>query len=478
MKILEFLAELATDTEVMCAYRNDPHTVLCARGLSEPDQRLLLSGDPIALRMAVAAAAATQRSAGRWRGKSPGPPNMEMFSPNPDAPEAVPEEFPSPPAAPPPVPPEEFPSPPPPPPPPDVRPEEFPSAPPAQPEVWPSGEIPPRKRMAAYPPSVMAEEFPQPEPEPEPPQNSAASHRAELEIAEAEPLDLELDLAQDAVLTGLPSDRAADSEPGGVWGTSGLTVVGMGIRAGLHITQETRLAIQQASKVLYLVADAISEACILKLHPGAESLGPLYETGKPRIEIYENIIARILSELEQAGNLCVAFYGHPGVLSYPAWESIRRARATGKRARMLPAISTEDSLYADLGIDIGRAGMQSFESTRFLYYKYNFDPRAALVLWQVSVLGENEWNPPHLGARPRLQVLAEYLEKFYAPEHEVFLYHAPEYPTSRPLVERLRLRDLPQAEFVSISTLYVPPAGKPERNEENIQALARVAARK
>lgn len=314
-------------------------------------------------------------------------------------------------------------------------------------------------------------------PPPPPPKHSSDANElqsAQVEPAQIEALDPELDLAQDAVLAGIGSSRAQDEQPGGVWCAKGLTIVGTGMRAGLHMTVETRLAIEQAGRVLYLVADPVSEACIRKLNPNAESLYRMYETGKPRIEIYETIIAKILDELESAGDLCVAFYGHPGVLTYPAWESIRRARATGRRARMLPAISTEDTLFADLGIDIGRAGLQSYEATRFMYYKYNFDPCAGLLLWQVSVLGETDWNPPHTGAGPRLAVLTDYLKQFYGPEHEVYLYHAPEFPTSRPLIERIALCDLPRAEFVSISTLYIPPRGQPQPNEENLRALARM----
>jgi hypothetical protein len=45
-------------------------------------------------------------------------------------------------------------------------------------------------------------------------------------------------------------------------------------------------------------------------------------------------------------------------------------------------------------------------------------------------------------------------------------------------VERVALRDLPKAEFIAISTLYIPPAGQPERNEENILALAQIEVRR
>jgi hypothetical protein len=414
MKLIEFLASLATDTEVMSGFRRSPQSILSSAGLSVEDQEMILAGDPVALRQAVyTERAAVAHAAGG---------NVES--------EAKPEVWPEPPPPPPP--------------------------PPTLPDPMP-------EEIAVHPP-----------PPPPPPHTVANA----VESVHAEPLEHEFDLAQDAVLAGIGSGREADQDPCGVWCAKGLTVVGMGMRAGLHMTAETRMAIEQADRVLYLVADPVSEACIRRLNANAESLWHMYQTGKPRIEIYETIIGKILGELESAGDLCVAFYGHAGVLTYPAWESIRRARATGRRARMLPAISTEDALFADLGIDIGRAGLQSFEATRFMYYKYNFDPSAGLLLWQVSVLGEIEWNPPHPGVRPRLEVLTDYLKKYYGPDHEVFLYRAPELPTSRPLIERVALRDLPTAEFVSISTLYIPPLGQPRRNEENLQALARMEVRK
>ena len=427
MKLLDFLASLATDPNLMSAFRKSPYAALNSAGLNEQDQRTILGGDPVALRQAVFAEQTKSAGgpAGEIRAEEP------PYFGNPE-----------------------------PPPPPEPGPE---------PPYFGKPEPPPPPEPGPEPPYFG-------KPDPPPHQHSAFAH--EVERVEVEHLDLELDLAQDAVLAGLGSCRAEDQDPCGVWSAKGLTVVGTGMRAGLHMTVETRLAIEQAAKVLYIVADPISEACILKLNPAAESLGHLYQVGKPRIEIYEAIIARILGELESAGDLCVAFYGHAGVLTYPAWESIRRARATGKRARLLPAISTEDSLFADLGLDIARSGQQSFEATRFLYYRYNFDPCAGLLLWQVGGLGETKWNPPHVGARLRLEVLTNYLMKFYGPQHEVYLYHAPQLPTSRALIERVALRDLPRAEFISISTLYIPPRGQPETNEENLEALQRIEIRK
>jgi hypothetical protein len=438
MKILEFLTDLVTDAELMAAFRRSPQAALSSAGLTEQQQQLLLAGHPLAIRHAVNAEN-TQTPATRFAG-------VETM----------------------------------------VQAEMFPPPPPPAPPGWddpnptPTPDPDPEPDPVSEPgpgPDVRAEMYPPPAGSETRVVESMQAESMRIEPPDLE-LDLELDLAQDAVLAGISSAREMDRDPSGIWSSKGLTVVGMGMRAGLHMTVETKLAIEQASRVLYIVGDPVSEACIRRLNPAAVSLGNMYERGKPRIEIYESIIARILGELDSASDVCFAIYGHPGVLAYPAWESIRRARATGKRARMLPAISTEDSLFADLGIDIGRSGMQSFEATRFLFNKYNFDPCVGLVLWQISVLGERDWNLANSGAHARLEVLTGYLMKFYGPEHEVFLYHAPEFPTSRPLVERVALRDLPKAEFIAISTLYIPPAGQPERNEENILALAQIEVRR
>jgi Tetrapyrrole (Corrin/Porphyrin) Methylases len=260
-------------------------------------------------------------------------------------------------------------------------------------------------------------------------------------------------------------------DAGRVWDVGGLTVVGSGIRAGLQTTMEARVCIESASKVLYLLADPIAEEWVRKLNPNSESMDSFYQKGKRRMVAYEAMIEKILSCLEQAGDLCAVFYGHPGVFSYPARESIKRARLNGFNARMLPGISAEDNLIADLGIDPGPAGLQSFEVTTFLLYKYRFDTSVPLILWQVGVLGEVLWNPPHRAARDRLPILADYLIDHYGVNHEVVFYHASELPAGQPAIERLPLCDLREAKLATLSTLFVPPKGRAKFDAEMAKEL-------
>src|SRR6476660_8007636 len=127
-----------------------------------------------------------------------------------------------------------------------------------------------------------------------------------------------------------------------------LTIVGTGIQVNMQTTPEARAAITQAEQVLYLVANRPTGYWISQLNPTSESLEHLYEPGKNRFVAYQEIIDSILMYVQKDLRVCVVFYGHPGVFVYSSHEAIRHAREAGFSARMLPGISAEDCLFADL----------------------------------------------------------------------------------------------------------------------------------
>lgn len=248
-----------------------------------------------------------------------------------------------------------------------------------------------------------------------------------------------------------------------------LVVVGVGFRAGLDTTPETQAYLRRADKVLYLVADALAADWIEGLNPTAESLSHLYANGVEREEIYAAIVDRILYWVRRSRLLCVAFYGHPGVFCYVGYEAMRRARLENADARMLPAISAADCLFADLGVDPGERGCQIYEATGFLLFRYRFDPCAALLLWQIGTIGNYKWPP---SPDPTwLRLLVGVLGPHYGGDHEVVIYEAAWDPISDPSIRRLPLVQLPQASMTSGSTLYVPPTGEPQPNSEVLEQL-------
>jgi hypothetical protein len=248
-----------------------------------------------------------------------------------------------------------------------------------------------------------------------------------------------------------------------------LTIVGTGIQVNMQTTPEARAAIEQAEKVLYLVANRPTGYWISRLNPTAESLEHFYEPGKNRFAAYQAIVDCILMYVHQELQVCVVFYGHPGVFVHPSHEAIRRARDTGFAARMLPGISAEDCLFADLCVDGGISGHQSFEATDFLVYRRRFDPHSALILWQVGAIGNLTHQPRY---EPRgLDLLLEVLQPHYALDHEVVIYEAAEYPIAEPRIERLSLPGIVGARVTPVSTLYVPPCAAPSPDPAMLERL-------
>src|SRR5215471_9092306 len=235
-----------------------------------------------------------------------------------------------------------------------------------------------------------------------------------------------------------------------------LTVVGTGLYAVGQVTPEALASIAGARKVFHLVVDPVSRAWLEELNPSAESLFDSYADGRSRPETYEEMVERILDPIRRGIDVCAVFYGHPGVLVHPSHEAIRRARALGARARMLPGVSSEDCLFADLGLDPAARGCQSFEATDFLTRRRTFDPSSPLILWQIGAIGVSTYRNATLWSREGLRVLGEVLSRSYPKDHELLVHEAPRFAIGEPTVIRLPLANLAEAPVSTSSTLYVP----------------------
>lgn len=252
-------------------------------------------------------------------------------------------------------------------------------------------------------------------------------------------------------------DRVVHADEGGAARApgGGLVVVGSGIDFGRHISERCLSEIREADVVLCLV-DPFSLGMIRDFRPDAIHLGVHYADGKDRRDTYREMDAAIMEQVRTGKRVCAVFYGHPGVFADVPHGVVRKARAEGFPARMEPGISAEACLYADLGIDPGRYGVQSMEATQFMVYERIPDNAGLVLLWQVALAGDLTCTRFH--AEPGgLQDLVDRLLRWYPPEHEVILYEAARLPIEAPRADHLRLRDLPRAHYQEYTTLVIPP---------------------
>lgn len=239
--------------------------------------------------------------------------------------------------------------------------------------------------------------------------------------------------------------------------TGRVVFVGTGFSLMAQATPEAVREISRAERLLYLVADPATARWLTSLNASAESLAGHYALDKPRKASYEEMTGRILGHARQGERVCVAFYGHPGIGCDPTHMVMARARVEGIPAKILPGISSDACLFADLGVDPMDAGVQSYEASVFVARRPRIDTRAGLLLWQAGFVGDPGIERPGERNLAGTRALVKTLERDYPASHRAAVYMASWYPICPPSITWTPIRSLARAMTSSGCTVYVPP---------------------
>lgn len=247
-----------------------------------------------------------------------------------------------------------------------------------------------------------------------------------------------------------------------------LIVVGTGITAG-QISRESAGWIAAATRVLYCVADAPTERLIMSLNPNHESLYVFYGEGKSRTETYSQMVERTMDCVRAGESVCAVYYGHPGIFVNPGHRAVEIARHEGYEAKMLPAVSSLDCLFCDLGFDPSR-GCLIYEATDLVVRRRTLDPTLHTVVWQIACVGDLGYSFGGFDGR-NTQRLVDYLLSVYDGAHEVAVYEAAQYSICAPVIKWIKLAELATLKLSGIDTLYIPPARRGPVYLEELQSL-------
>ncbi len=238
--------------------------------------------------------------------------------------------------------------------------------------------------------------------------------------------------------------------------TGSLTIVGTGIQLAGQITMEALGLIKRADRVFYLAGDVATARWMHQLNAASQGLADCYAEGRPRVDTYREMTDRMLQPLHEGQRVVAAFYGHPGVGVDAAHAALRAAAALGFEARMLPGVSAEACLIADLAVDPVQSGWQSYEAWAFLHRRPRYDSRTPLILWQLGLVYQTSIDFSGRSNEAGVRDVTRLLQESYPDSHAAILYEASPFPVCKARIDHVAISQLPQAGINVMTTLFVP----------------------
>ncbi|KAF8252520.1 hypothetical protein K440DRAFT_650847 [Wilcoxina mikolae CBS 423.85] len=239
-----------------------------------------------------------------------------------------------------------------------------------------------------------------------------------------------------------------------------LTIVGSGIRSIAQLTLEAIMHIENADKVFYVVCDPATEGFIKQKNPNAVDLYEYYSNTKLRNETYIQMAEIMLREVRSGLRVVGVFYGHPGNFVSPTRRALAIAQDEGYVAKMLPGISADDCLFADLLIDPCYPGLQTVEATDVLVRDRPLQITSHVVIYQVGVICKSGFDFTSI-ENDKFDHFVNRLQQDYGPSHPVINYVAAVSPLAEPTIQRYTISDLfkdsVKACISGVSTFYLPP---------------------
>jgi hypothetical protein len=88
------------------------------------------------------------------------------------------------------------------------------------------------------------------------------------------------------------------------------------------------------------------------------------------------------------------------------------AKFLGLRTKVLPGISSLDTLFVDLGFDPCTQGVQMYEATDLLLRRRPIQPDVPCFIWQIGAIGSRLYSEA-LSTAARFSHIRDYLLQFY-----------------------------------------------------------------
>jgi precorrin-3B methylase len=236
-------------------------------------------------------------------------------------------------------------------------------------------------------------------------------------------------------------------------------LVGAGVIFPEHLTVETIEILSKCKRICTNLPEAMLQGLPQDLREKCVSLWSLYQDGRIRTDNYLDVFHAIVELVEIERPVAWLTPGHPVIFDSVSASLINEGNARGWNLRIIPGISSIDTMLATLGYDPAH-GMLIHEATGLVRRRIPVSPSMALMLFQPAVFDVNVAIISVSSAGPDLSPLRDYLREFHSGEHMCAFIRSASQLGEQDLVTWTKLGDLASVPYdlVAGSTLFVPPA--------------------
>ena len=260
-----------------------------------------------------------------------------------------------------------------------------------------------------------------------------------------------------------------DSEPD-------LFVIGLGVMVPGHVTVQATRAMTRCSRLFSIVQEPTH------LWLPEDRVGRIdvvnalrwYEEDNLRTQNYDRVARRIFESLSPGQTLGYVTYGNPMAYDRVAQHLADYAREVGFAVQIIPGISSLDTVFCDLQVDLA-PGLQVFEASWLVVCQIQPRTDIALLLMQVGVFGSLRTHYTKRQDGKSLSGLADCLLSSYPTSHLVSLVRSTGVEGQPSNIRQVALKDLctVSSEDLSGASLYVPPVAKSRPNQEILNRMLR-----
>jgi uncharacterized protein YabN with tetrapyrrole methylase and pyrophosphatase domain len=234
-----------------------------------------------------------------------------------------------------------------------------------------------------------------------------------------------------------------------------LYLVGLGINSHLQITTEA-YQVLEAADVAFALIDDESLMEMLSKRVETHDLAALYPDSGLRRDVYARITEHVVAEAQKRCRTAFVVHGHPLFLVSASERLIDAATSVGIEVFVLAAVSSFDTVMADLREDLGYA-VQIFDATTLIEHDLPVARSVPSLIFQVA----NTLSPHIQRADPPAEILGplrEHLCRFYPGDRLCKLVYSATVPWEPATIREMELSriDLDSVELWRRPTLYVP----------------------